>query len=43
MTQAALAVFLEALAEKVELKARTGGEAAGIIRDELRQWKETQK
>ncbi len=43
MTQAELTVFLETLAENVELKAKTGGEAAEIIRDKLRQLKETQK
>lgn len=32
MTQAELILFLETLAENIELKAETGKEAAGIVR-----------
>lgn len=39
MTQAELIIFLETLAENVELKADTGEEAAKIIRDKIEQLK----
>ena len=35
MTQQELALFLETLAENVELKAQTGKEAADIIREKV--------
>lgn len=40
MTQAELIIFLETLAENVELKAGSGQEAAQIIRDKIEQLKE---
>lgn len=40
MTQAELIIFLETLAENVELKAGSGQEAAKIIRDKIEQLKE---
>lgn len=39
MTQAELIIFLETLAENVELKAGSGQEAAQIIRDKIEQLK----
>lgn len=39
MTQAELIIFLETLAENVELKAESGQEAAKIIRDKIEQLK----
>lgn len=36
MTQTELILFLETLAENVELKEKTGEDAAGIIRKKLR-------
>ena len=36
MTQQELILFLETLAENVELKAKTGQEAAEIIRDKVK-------
>ena len=39
MTQAELIIFLETLAENVELKAESGQEAAKIIRDKFEQLK----
>ena len=35
MTQTELILFLETLAENVELKAKTGEDAAGIIRKKI--------
>lgn len=35
MTQSELIIFLETLAENVELKAKTGTEAASIIRKKI--------
>ncbi len=40
MTQAELIIFLETLAENVELKAKSGEEAAEIIRDKIERLKE---
>lgn len=40
MTQAELIIFLETLAENVELKAKNGEEAAEIIRDKIERLKE---
>ena len=39
MTQAELIIFLETLAENVELKADTGEDAAKIIREKIEQLK----
>ena len=35
MTQTELILFLETLAENGELKAKTGGDGAGIIRNKI--------
>lgn len=35
LTQSELIIFLETLAENVELKAKTGEDAAGIIRKKI--------
>ena len=40
MTQAELIIFLETLEENVELKAKSGEEAAEIIRDKIERLKE---
>ena len=40
MTQAELIIFLETVAENVELKAKSGEEAAEIIRDKIERLKE---
>ena len=40
MTQAELIIFLETLAENVELKAKSGEEAAEIFRDKIERLKE---
>ena len=42
MTQPELIVWLETLAENVELKAKTGEEAAQIIRDKIQALKSNQ-
>ena len=43
MTQPELIVWLETLAENVEIKARTGEEAAEIIRKKIEALKKNQK
>ena len=43
MTQTELIVWLETLAENVELKAKTGTDAAAIIRDKIEILKTTAK
>ncbi len=39
MTQSELIIWLETLAENIELKAKTGEEAAEIIRDKIEKLK----
>lgn len=43
MTQAELIVWLETLAENIEIKAETGKEAAEIIRAKIEALKKAQK